>query len=37
MLVKLAMMTANTNTKTILRSLPLEPEPTINQMIEACV
>lgn len=37
MFIKLAKMNANTDTKTILRSLPLEPEPTIDQMIEVCV
>lgn len=37
MLVKMAMTNSNSTTKTILRSLPLDPEPTIDQMIEACV
>lgn len=37
MLTKLTLKNANTETKTILWSLPLEPEPTIDQMVEACV
>lgn len=37
MLIKLAMMNANTDMETVLRSLPLGPEPTIDQMIEFCI
>lgn len=37
MLVKMALTNVNSAAKTILRSLPLYPEPTIDQMIEACV
>lgn len=37
MLVKMAPLNANLATKPILRALPLDPEPTIDQMIEACM
>ncbi|TRZ08965.1 hypothetical protein HGM15179_018140, partial [Zosterops borbonicus] len=37
MLVKMAPLNANLATKPILRALPLDPEPTIAQMIEACM
>ncbi|RMB91381.1 hypothetical protein DUI87_32172 [Hirundo rustica rustica] len=37
MLIKMSMIHANSETKPILRSLPLDSEPTIDQMIEACV
>ncbi|TRZ10275.1 hypothetical protein HGM15179_016834 [Zosterops borbonicus] len=37
MFVKMALLNANSTTKPILRALPLDPGPTIDQMIEACV
>lgn len=37
MLVKMTMLNANSSTKAILRTLPVDPPPTIDQMIEACV
>lgn len=37
MLVKMDVVNANPNTKPILRSLPLDSEPTIDHMIKACV
>ncbi|TRZ14259.1 hypothetical protein HGM15179_012841 [Zosterops borbonicus] len=37
MLVKMALLNANSITKPILRALPLDPQPTIDQMIEVCV
>lgn len=33
----MAMLNANTSLKTILRALPIDPPPTIDQMIEACM
>lgn len=36
-LVKMAMANANPETKTVLGSLPLDPEPRIDQIMEACV
>ncbi|TRZ07376.1 hypothetical protein HGM15179_019734 [Zosterops borbonicus] len=37
MLVKMAFLNANATTKPILLALPLDPSPTIDQMIEACI
>ncbi|RMC15224.1 hypothetical protein DUI87_07408 [Hirundo rustica rustica] len=37
MLVKLVLMNANKEIKEVLRSLPLEPEPTFDQIIEVTV
>lgn len=37
MLVKMALLNANCTTKPIVRALPMDPPPTIDQMIEACV
>lgn len=37
MLVKMALLNANSVTKPTLRALPLDLEPTTDQMIEACV
>lgn len=36
-LTKLAIVNANSEVKAILRALPLDPEPKIAQMVEACV
>ncbi|TRZ07875.1 hypothetical protein HGM15179_019233 [Zosterops borbonicus] len=36
LLNKLAVSNANAECKRIIRALPLEPEPTIQQMVEAC-
>lgn len=37
LLSKLAMANANEQCKTILRALPLDTEPTIEQMVEGCI
>lgn len=37
MLVKMTILNANASTKAVLRALPVDPPPTIDQMIEACV
>lgn len=37
MLVKMTLFNANATTKPILRALPMDPNPTIDQMIEACI
>ncbi|XP_014118271.1 PREDICTED: uncharacterized protein LOC106628956 [Pseudopodoces humilis] len=36
LLAKMAMVNANSECKAVLRALPLDPEPTIDQMVEAC-
>lgn len=37
MLVKIVLLNAISSTKLILRALPLDPEPMIDQMIEVCI
>ncbi|XP_014114834.1 PREDICTED: endogenous retrovirus group K member 18 Pol protein-like [Pseudopodoces humilis] len=36
LLVKIAMANANQECRAVLQALPLDPEPTIDQMVEAC-